>query len=522
MATGVEAGLLIGTFSLLIALLENCENVSRPVGDFIHWRERQGVLITELKNLRISYEHVISYLLKPVVGPDELEAMVKDPSSDLWTSGSIAERLREKLGVIYSPVRTSNEEIAEILQDIASRLNIKSSQGVQIHTFETDRPLEASESGPATADTQPRKKKFEFRRRTLFAIKKKHIKMSLKRLKELTNRIDEWVQRAERTRDTVASHTSVSFIDTPEAIQDNATRIYMAYIRTTARKLSFDGECYKDIIDRVDIEFRTVQKLSSSNVQVEPPTAHVPAPHDDPSLPSLITDICQYIRQPTYPSFGFCLDGAGGLRVYPSSSAITQSTDQCQTLESILPRLQIRLPLEEVYSLAITIVASVFQLSHTPWLRRRWGKKDIAFLKASKKPHLPVDIQYPYLTRAFSIVGDQSDAKIASDRSSLLRLGILLLEIGFGESIEEVRHPDDLGNNSVADDEADRQTADRWFKDKSTCLLPAFRQAILTCLQEYLNPGANLNDPDYSNFIKKKVLLPLEDERLSMAFGVPG
>lgn len=125
------------------------------------------------------------------------------------------------------------------------------------------------------------------------------------------------------------------------------------------------------------------------------------SPYNDPSNLPQVTDFCQYIRQPAHPSVGFCLDDTGSLRAYSSPRPAVQYVDQRLTLESLLPSLQARLPLEELYCLAITLVASVFQLSHTPWLDQKWSKKDIAFLRASNNPPLAVDIKYPYLVRDF-------------------------------------------------------------------------------------------------------------------------
>lgn len=118
-------------------------------------------------------------------------------------------------------------------------------------------------------------------------------------------------------------------------------------------------------------------------------------------------------------------------------------------------------------------------------------------------------------------LSNQPSTGTASDCSNLLALAILLLEISFGQSIEEIRRPEDLGNKTVWDDKTDLQTADRWYKAERPRLSSGFSKAILTCLQEYLNPDANLDDPDYCNVIKEKVLQPLEDEMQFVVFGPP-
>lgn len=139
-------------------------------------------------------------------------------------------------------------------------------------------------------------------------------------------------------------------------------------------------------------------RITVSSAQVDPKDP----PYTEPSTLPRVTDFCQYLQQPAQTAVGFCVDDAGSLRLYPSVSPAIQYVNQCATLETLLPELQGKLPLEELYCLAITLVASVFQLSHTPWLHQEWTKKDIAFLRASSNLSLEVDIKYPYLVRDFS------------------------------------------------------------------------------------------------------------------------
>lgn len=274
-----------------------------------------------------------------------------------------------------------------------------------------------------------------------------------------------------------------------------------------------------------------------TRVRIAVPTDEERPPYSDPSNLPQITDLCEYLRQPSYACAGFCIGDTGGLRVYPSVNTTMQTEDRCPTLESILPNLQKKLPLEELYRLVPTLVASVFQLSHTPWLDQRWTKKDIAFLRASNHPSLDVDLRYPCLVKDFlkskptlhpqtrmpyqrlqavSGLNDPCTTGTPNDCTTFLALAILPLEISFGQSIEQIRAVDD---KTAPDNETDLQTADRWYKAERHRLSAGFSLAILTCLQEFLNPDAHLGGPGYCNGIKEKVLQPLEDEMQSMVFG---
>ncbi|KAL1591520.1 hypothetical protein SLS60_011912 [Paraconiothyrium brasiliense] len=245
----------------------------------------------------------------------------------------------------------------------------------------------------------------------------------------------------------------------------------------------------------------------------------------EPSTLARVEDFCQYLQQPAHTSIGFCVDGTGSLRLYSSVSPAVHYVNQCATLEALLPELQGKLPLEELYCLAITLVASVFQLSHTPWLQREWTKKNIAFLRVSNNVPLGVDIKYPYLVRDFFQMAsrpDQQPSKATStDCSKLLTLAIILLEINFGKPIEQMRRSEDHRNDLKDVEKADLHTAEQWYKAERPRLSSGFSKAILTGLQEYLNPDANLNNPEYCADIKDKMLQPLEDEMQFVVFGPP-
>jgi hypothetical protein len=78
-----------------------------------------------------------------------------------------------------------------------------------------------------------------------------------------------------------------------------------------------------------------------------------------------------------------------------------------------------------------------------------------------------------------------------------------------------------VGNKPVNNEKADLQTADQWYKAERDRLSSGFSKAILTGLQEYLNPDADLDDPEYCNVLKEKMLQPLEDEMQFVVFGPP-
>src|SRR5579871_2173880 len=98
----------------------------------------------------------------------------------------------------------------------------------------------------------------------------------------------------------------------------------------------------------------------------------------------------------------------------------------------------------------------------------------------------------------------------------------MLLEINSGLPFEQ-RGGNDQITTSLSNDQSDLQLADAWLKEEKSHgrLSCGFSQAILSCLQEYLNPDTNFNDDRYCDALKEKVLLPLEEEMEFLLYRLP-
>lgn len=121
----------------------------------------------------------------------------------------------------------------------------------------------------------------------------------------------------------------------------------------------------------------------------------------DPTNLQHITNFCRIIKQPTRLSVGFCLDDTGCLRLYSSSNPPDEHIPHALTLESLLPHFNDRPPIIDTYGLATTLVASILQLSRTPWLDTKWSKKNVLFSRASHNLSVAVDLKYPFLAKDF-------------------------------------------------------------------------------------------------------------------------
>jgi hypothetical protein len=131
-------------------------------------------------------------------------------------------------------------------------------------------------------------------------------------------------------------------------------------------------------------------------------TISVPEDEHDPANLQNITSLCKVIREPPHPPVVFCLDDMGCLKSQSSlKEATTEYVHQSLSLEALLPHFESKLPIKEVYGLAITLIASILQLSHTPWLESKWSKKNIVFTRANIHMPLIADLSYPSLVKEF-------------------------------------------------------------------------------------------------------------------------
>ncbi|KIX93707.1 uncharacterized protein Z520_10613 [Fonsecaea multimorphosa CBS 102226] len=585
--SGVEAaGLVLGAIPLIISALEHYEDVAAPTVAFMHWKRYLRRLVQELYIIRASYDQAIQLLLAPISDLSNRTLMMEDPRSRLWREGDIANSLRDRLGAVYDPFILTIDEIEEILVDIVSSLNIPGSQ--QVVTSRTLWPVVSSNL--PIASTPNLRMNFEFRQRIKFTMKKNRVKTSLERLEACTSRIDAWVARADKLQEeTPQNRLKLKFSASLDTIQENASKIYRAIsrnwctdkpvhvarllleqrlVRSKKRKrpsqpasvnvvaqascfgLSLHGDCCASS-GWLNSEIR-IDELPSSQTTIRVTISVPGTAADEPISLQSITNFCKIIREPIHPFVGFSLDDMGCLKSY-SSKATVEHVQQSLSLEDLLPRFKDKLPYESVYGLAITLVASILQLSQTPWLESKWSKKCILFSRASDNLPLSVDLKYPYLANSFhcgelgpylkfsSIAAESGNPAAGHQRpddapetnSNLLTLAIMLLEINSGQPVEQrrrdaqmattQRRPDGQTANTQSNEHSDLQLADKWLKEEKSRgrISCAFSQAILTCLQDYLNPDASFADEAYCAAFKEKALVPLEEEMECLLYGPP-
>ncbi|KAF2803298.1 uncharacterized protein BDZ99DRAFT_482153 [Mytilinidion resinicola] len=173
------------------------------------------------------------------------------------------------------------------------------------------------------------------------------------------------------------------------------------------------------------VRFAAEAKEMISSIQE--PTFH--------STPGPIQDLCMSIgglqKEQRIGCFGFLMDA--------------EKKRKCSIYS--VPSAMMKL------NIALIVAPSVLQLYQTPWLDETWGKEDILFMQ---RPGGEV-ILAPFVSRQFSTAPSTRDGttrctNIARNRlvrnTWLFALGVLLIVLCYGRSLEDLRIPEDGGDDS--------------------------------------------------------------------------
>jgi hypothetical protein len=195
------------------------------------------------------------------------------------------------------------------------------------------------------------------------------------------------------------------------------------------------------------------------------------------------------------------------LRSQPRELHILDSIPEA-SLESLL-LAKTKLSLRDKRRLALIFAYSLLQYHDSTWFCSEWGKRHISFFYMSEdKP----DLQRPYLSTCFdnSQLGVvKPDLNRFHRNTSILALGILLIEIELQRPIESYRTATDVVNVNT-----DWSVADRVVKSMNQCGEP-YREAIRACLDIPWIPACQkvcLDDPQARDGLYANVVRTLEGE----------
>ncbi|ETS79009.1 hypothetical protein PFICI_08862 [Pestalotiopsis fici W106-1] len=222
----------------------------------------------------------------------------------------------------------------------------------------------------------------------------------------------------------------------------------------------------------------------------------------------LITRRAQSQLMLTVSEKGLVLDGHG----LPSQSLLLRSSSI-----SLAELLQVtRLDPKMRLLLSYTIAKAFWQFYGTDWMQKEWTKDTVHFMfeKLSTIPK-GLLINEPFLSAQFGkpTCPDSEDEARIHSFPKILALGIMLIEIELGISLEERRTADHNGIDGLPTVNTNLLTASDTFKDvlkQNSAVFKPLVEAIETCLKpdrfnEYQNDVASLREA-----LMKLIVDPIE------------
>jgi len=249
-----------------------------------------------------------------------------------------------------------------------------------------------------------------------------------------------------------------------------------------------------------------------------------------------ITDLCTILKKSNenQGALGFLRDGQEGLhvvelaanpnlgclkkhRIISLEDVLTCRTNTSDVSEKEMPTLSRRSRL----TVAVTLANSLLQLHTSPWLGEVWSKSDIHFFQSEDGI---VHTQYPFLvcdfasSTAMQTKGPDGSQVILerttrrSCTSSLLSLGILILELWFNQTIESRPFRRNFfGPDNKANEYTDFNTAQKWQEQALEEAGLDFHNVTRRCIHcAFGAVSQDLEDEELRRAVYSEVVQPLQ------------
>lgn len=185
------------------------------------------------------------------------------------------------------------------------------------------------------------------------------------------------------------------------------------------------------------------------------------------------------------------------------------------------PSLKLHLTGKERLQLALILASTMLQLHTTPWLSERWGKSDILFLRQLGGTRAPL-IEQPYISKAFrsskalpstcAILGKSPSTSIIRNKS-VFDLGVLLIELCFNKSLEQIQTPDDLDDDGKVNSYTSLATANRLIPKVYDEAGIRYGDAVRRCIRcDFDQREETFESDEFRQAVYQRVVVPLEDD----------
>lgn len=211
-------------------------------------------------------------------------------------------------------------------------------------------------------------------------------------------------------------------------------------------------------------------------------------------------------------------DGLMLSHMRPTRPTLDIETSEPSTSLATLLEGQRKFTLKEKRMLAVILAHSVLHFCESPWMSRHWNKNHVSFFRFSnrgdfnlERPWLSPDFANPYVPE------DVEELNRIHPNPSVLALGILLLEIELGDSLESFKEADDLSCEGLEDCNTSFFTAHHVWENMLDNVYWGYKAAVEACLncdffESQDGLPLSLEDEDFHEAVYKNIVQPLEEE----------
>ncbi|KAK1764491.1 hypothetical protein QBC33DRAFT_613156 [Phialemonium atrogriseum] len=527
------AGAVLAAFPIALIALEEYREVARRLDRFHKIRLEYKKCRDTLKYHQLSFTRHLRQLLLPLlVDDDKIDDLLSAPGGDGWKEPSVANLLRSRLLESYELYLDLVTEMKRVLDHIHKELAADSEPVQQQINASKDQKGTKGLMAAVSAD------RWAFRLyRLKFSNRETVLTQLFAELQEINNKLEKllnsgdqdtylidmavcnfWVQARSllkalaaawncgcpehaaklllqhRTNQNLEVQFQVTFTNSMLSCWDIwKTRISdvedaedamaasmqeSAPVRNTHRQARQLRRARR-LNDATTIggELLTIPPIPSSCVQA---STHVP-------LTRPISNLCVTPSQPEGMCCGYILNDNCRYYVY-TIARHTTDTFSFKTLDQVLRGEVLPQPKRvERYTLALTVASSFLQLLDSGWLPNSFNKTNILFVADADNPTMFL-LDQPHINRVFDNPLENADMTSAERGSryndSLDRLGIMLLELCFGKTLEEqpCRKEWRAGENEKEKEVFDVGAAREWQCHVNGEAGPDYAEAVGWCL----------------------------------------
>jgi hypothetical protein len=205
--------------------------------------------------------------------------------------------------------------------------------------------------------------------------------------------------------------------------------------------------------------------------------------------------------------------------IYPLDTRACHNNEiwSTHTLRQVFTKgsgLERRLMQHAQFKLAVDMASSVLQLYKTPWLSDDWSSDDVYFVHRPGAPLLSA-YQHAFIYRKFSsAVSTHEPLSRLSMRTiirnqTLFNLGVLLIELVYGETIEDLQTDDDRDCQGALGPVW--HTVERLAENIALEAGELYSDAVKRCIRcDFVRNDSSLKDPDFQQAVFDGVVIPLQ------------